>query len=98
MTKKSSLIAILMSNYYLLQVVFVLVVGLFYGVLSRTNGYKKLVDNAAEFWIGKKKRFALVHTIIIALFVSMATQSFPILLFIPSIFSDSFFFVISLLC
>ena len=73
------------SNYYLLQVVFVLVVGLFYGVLSRTNGYKKLVDNAAEFWIGKKKWFALVHTIIIALFVSMATQSFPILLFIPLI-------------
>ena len=31
------------SNYYLLQVIFVLVVGLFYGVLSRTNGYKKLV-------------------------------------------------------
>lgn len=75
------------SNYYLLQVVFVLVVGLFYGVLSRTNGYKKLVDNAAEFWIGKKKWFALVHTVIIALFVSMATQSFPILLFIPLIIS-----------
>ena len=75
------------SNYYLLQVIFVLVVGLFYGVLSRTNGYKKLVNKASEFWQPRKKYFALVHTVIIALFVSMATQSFPILLFIPLIIS-----------
>lgn len=75
------------SNYYLLQFVFVLVVGLFYGVLSKTNGYKKLVDRAVEFWMPRKKWFALIHTVIIALFVSMATQSFPILLFVPLIIS-----------
>lgn len=75
------------SNYYLLQFIFVLVVGLFYGVISKTNGYKKLVNNAVSFWQSRKKWFALVHTVIIALFVSMSSQSFPILLFIPLVIS-----------
>lgn len=78
------------SNYYLLQVVFILVLGLFYGVISRTNGYKKLVENNVKFWSktsGRKKLFPIIVTFIIAFFVSMATQSFPILLFIPFIIS-----------
>lgn len=75
------------SNYYLLQFIFVLVVGLFYGVISKTNGYKKLVNDAVSFWQPRKKWFALVHTVIIALFVSMSSQSFPILLFIPLVIS-----------
>lgn len=75
------------SNYYLLQFVFVLVVGLFYGVISKTNGYKKLINSAVSFWQPRKKWFTLVHTAIIALFVSMSSQSFPILLFIPLVIS-----------
>ena len=78
------------SNYYLLQVVFILVLGLFYGVISKTNGYKKLVENSAKFWSktsSRKKVFPIIVTLLIALFVSMATQSFPILLFIPFIIS-----------
>lgn len=75
------------SNYYLLQVVLVLIVGLFYGVISKTNGYKALINKAVEFWKPRKKWFALVHTLVIALYVSMATQSLPILFFIPMIIS-----------
>ncbi len=73
------------ANYYLLQVVFVLIVGAFYGVVSHLSSYKALVDKATNFWKGKEKIFVLVHTLIIALYVSMATQSFPILLFVPLI-------------
>ena len=75
------------SNHYLLQVVFVLIVGLFYGVLAKTDGYKALINKATEFWIDKKTRFVLIHTLLIALFASTATQSFPTLIFIPMIIS-----------
>lgn len=75
------------ANYYLLQIVFLLVLGVFYGVLSKTSGYNKMVENLAKFWKGKEKIFVLLTTLVIALFVSVATQSFPILLFVPLIYS-----------
>lgn len=73
------------ANYYLLQVVFVLIVGVFYGIVSHLASYKALIEKATNFWKGKEKLFVLVHTLVIALYVSMATQSFPILLFVPMI-------------
>ena len=73
------------ANYYLLQVVFVLIVGVFYGIVSHLSSYKALIEKVTNFWKGKEKLFVLIHTLVIALYVSMATQSFPILLFVPMV-------------
>lgn len=75
------------ANYYLIQIAFVLMVGAFYGIVSHLPSYKALIEKLTNFWRGKEKAFVLVHTLIIALYVSMATQSFPILLFVPMIIS-----------
>ena len=73
------------ANYYLIQIAFVLMVGAFYGIVSHLPSYKALIEKLTNFWRGKEKAFVLVHTLIIALYVSMATQSFPILLFVPMV-------------
>ena len=37
-------------NYYLLNILFFLVVGVFYGILAKTTGYKKLVANLTNLF------------------------------------------------
>lgn len=75
------------TNYYLLQIIFILGVGVFYGVISKTKGYNAFVEKLASIFKGKEKLFVLLNTLIIALFVSFATQFFPILIFIPVMIS-----------
>ena len=42
-------------NYYLIQVAFLAMVGMFYGVVSKTKGYKLMVKKAAwDAWTNKK--------------------------------------------
>lgn len=74
-------------NYYLLQIVFILLVGLFYGVVSKTKGYKALVLKLAKVFKNKANLFVLVSSLIIALYTSIASQFFPIIIFIPLIIS-----------
>jgi len=74
-------------NYYLIQLVFLAVIGLFYGVVSKTKGYKLMVKKTANLFKGKELVFTLVTSFIIALFASVTTQPIVILMFIPLIYS-----------
>lgn len=74
-------------NYYLVQLVFLAVLGIFYGVVSKTKGYKVLVKKCASIFRGKEVIFTLVSSLIIALFASFTTQPIVTLAFIPVIYS-----------
>lgn len=70
-------------NFLMDKIVFLLVLAGFYGVLAKTNGYQKLVENIAN----KCKKHIILTAVIISvlLFVmsNLFTQSFVVLLFIP---------------
>jgi uncharacterized ion transporter superfamily protein YfcC len=75
------------ANYYLAQLIFLVAIGIFYGVVSKTRGYNKMVDKIAKMWKGKEKLFVLVNSLIIALMASMLTQPLVTLVFIPMLFA-----------
>lgn len=66
-----------------IQVVFVLFVGMFYGVVSKTDGYKKLVERIAKFGKGKEVVFAIVIAFVTALLTSILTTTYVMLMFMP---------------
>ena len=82
---EASLSAVYAVSFFLQQIVFLLVLGAFYGVISLTNGYKELVTRSAKFVKGKEIPVVLVVSALIALFVSISSQTFVALLFIPFI-------------
>lgn len=75
------------ANYYLIQIILLLAVGLFYGIISKNKGYNGMVNKIANLWKGKEKVFVLVHSLVIALMTSVLTHPFAILVFIPLIYS-----------
>ena len=75
------------SNYYLLQIMFLIVIGIFYGVVSKTKGYQAMVSSIAKMWKGKEKVFILVNSLVLALMASVFTHPFVSLFFIPMLYS-----------
>ncbi len=69
------------------KVVFLLVLGCFYGVLSKVKGYNKLVKTVAKKFEGKEIIFALASSLIITLMASLFSQSFIALIFVPFVIS-----------
>ena len=74
-------------NYYLIQLVFLALLGVFYGVVAKTNGYKAMVKKIASIFKGKETVFTLITTLLIAVLTSVTTQPLVVLTFIPLIFS-----------
>ena len=74
-------------NYYLIQIVFLVILGAFYGVISKTNGYKAMVKKIASIFDGREKVFTLITSLIIAVLTSVTTQPIVVLTFIPLIIS-----------
>lgn len=66
-----------------IQIVFLAFVGIFYGVLSHTDGYKKLVERLAKSGKGKEIVFTICISLIVAFVTSILTNSFVVLLFLP---------------
>ena len=75
------------ANYYLVQLVFLVVIGIFYGIISKTKGYSAMVNKIAKMWKGKERLFVLINSLIIVLMASIFTQPLVTLLFIPLIYS-----------
>lgn len=73
------------ANFFLQQLLFVAFIGIFYGIISKTNGYKALVSVIAKIFEGKKKGFVLFSSLLITLLTTFLTQSFIVFLFIPLI-------------
>lgn len=69
------------------KLIFLLTLGIFYGVLSKNAGYKKLVSNIAKKMKGKETVFVLSTSFILALMASMFNQTFATLVFVPFLIS-----------
>lgn len=69
------------------KIIYLLVLGGFYAVLSKTNGYNKLVSNIAKKIKGKETIFAIIVAVAIAGLTSITTSTFAMLLFIPFLIS-----------
>ena len=74
-------------NSYLKNIVFILVVGAFYGVLSRTDGYRKLVTKTAASFENKPLLFVLGASLLFAVYASLSLEVLPILVFAPFVIS-----------
>lgn len=76
------------SFYYFFDtIIFVLVVGGFYGLLNRIPAYKKLVNRIANKVSGNSKLFVIIMTIVFALVSSLTGLNVLLLIFIPFVVS-----------
>ncbi len=70
-------------NFFLQQILYILFIGAFYGVMTKTDGYKKLVEKFATKMKGHEIPFVVILSIMIAAFTSISTNVFAILIFVP---------------
>ncbi len=76
------------SYYYFFDtLVFILMVGAFYGVLNKTVAYKKLLDNIVLKVKSNSKRFIFICIIVFALLTSLTGITLPLIVFIPFVVS-----------
>ncbi len=78
--------------YYLVQlcgdkIIFLISLGLFYGIVSKTKGYNKLVSTIAEKFKGKEILFALISSFLITAMTTLFNETFAVLVFVPFIIS-----------
>lgn len=66
---------------------FVLAVGAFYGVLSKTTSYRRLVSTIAKKIKGKEILFTIIVSLLFTIMGSMLTQSLVALVFVPFVVS-----------
>ncbi len=68
---------------YSIQIAFLALIGIFYGILSKTEGYKALVSRLSKFGKGKEVVFALIISLIIAGLASTLNNTMVLIMFIP---------------
>lgn len=71
------------ANFFIQQLMFIIFVGIFYGVITHISGYKALVSKIANKLKGKEKAFIIISSLIVTLLTSFLTQTYAILIFIP---------------
>ena len=72
------------GTYFVLdKVVFLLALGAFYGVLSKTDGYKKLVNKIAKKMNSNKLLFVILTVLLFAILGAVLKQTMVALLFVP---------------
>ena len=69
------------------KIVFLLALGAFYAVLSKSDNYKKLVVAVAEKFEGKELLFTLIVSLLFTLMASFFSQTFAALVFVPFVIS-----------
>lgn len=68
---------------YAIQIGFLLMVGVFYGVVSKTEGYKEFVNRLAKVFKGKEILVSLIISFIIVLLTSVLNNTFVLIVFMP---------------
>ena len=68
---------------YAIQIGFLLMVGVFYGVVSKTEGYKEFVNRLAKAFKGKEILVSLIISFIIVLLTSVLNNTFVLIVFMP---------------
>ncbi len=69
------------------KIIFLLSLGAFYAVLSRSEGYKKLVTSIASKFEGKEIIFTVIASLLITAMSAMLSQTFIALVFVPFVIS-----------
>lgn len=81
-------IQIIFAVYYnYVDILFILLVGGCYGVISKTKAYRKLVDKTAKLIKGKEHIAMIVTTFVVSLYTSIGDQLLPMFIFVPFIIS-----------
>lgn len=76
------------SAYFAIdKVTFLLILGGFYGLLSKTSSYQKIITTIAKKLKGKEIISLVVTSVIIAALTSISVSSYAILLFVPFLIS-----------
>lgn len=76
------------SFYYFFDTaLFVLIIGGFYGVLSNTLAYKKLLNNIVTKVKPNSKKFIYATIVVFALITSLTGLTMPLLIFVPLVIS-----------
>lgn len=70
-------------SFFLQQILFIVFTGAFYGILSKIDGYKLLVENIAKKMKNHEIVFILIVSLLIAGFTSVTTNVIVLFLFIP---------------
>lgn len=68
---------------YAIQIGFLLMVGVFYGVVSKTEGYKEFVNRLVNIFKGKEIIVSLIISFIIVLLTSVLNNTFVLIVFMP---------------
>ena len=68
---------------YAIQIGFLLMVGVFYGVVSKTEGYKEFVNRLVNIFKGKEIILSLIISFIIVLLTSVLNNTFVLIVFMP---------------
>ena len=75
-------LSIVLQNFSYV-VLFVLVIGGFYGVLNKTPSYKKLLDNIVSKAKPLDKKFVFITMVIFAVVASLTGMTMPLFIFVP---------------
>ena len=68
---------------YSIQIGFLLSVGLFYGIVSKTEGFKSLVGRIVKFAKGKEVIVSLIISFVLAFLASFINNTFVVIAFAP---------------
>lgn len=67
------------------KILFILTLGVFYGVLSKIKAYNTLISRIANKIKGKEILFTVLTSVFVAVLTSLSTSTFAVLIFVPFI-------------
>jgi len=73
----------IIASYFFQNMLIVLFVGMFYGVINKTGAYKELVENIAKSFKKKEKLFLILSIVFFILLPALANIYFLMFLFVP---------------
>lgn len=71
-------------SVFLSTFVFILCIGIFYGVLVKTGKYETVINNTAYKFKNKKSAFVIISTLIFGIMSSIIGNYFAMLIFVPA--------------
>lgn len=73
----------IVAQYFAKPTIFILFVGMFYGVINKAGAYKAVVDKISSLFKNKKWLFLVITVLFYSLIVALTGIYLPILMFIP---------------
>lgn len=71
-------------SVFLTSFIFILCIGIFYGVLIKTGKYESVINNTAYKFKDKKSAFVIISTLILGMMSAIIGNYFAMLIFVPA--------------